>query len=116
MWINAQKPNVRYPEEARLRWRALDPAFDLDAQRHRTRGLPCRTGEDTLSVDGHGALTRCHFVDEVLGNLYEDELETLLRPRSCTRLTCDCYIGYAHVPSVGLHGAVSANDLLSRRR
>lgn len=115
-WINAQKPGVRYDEAARLRWRALDPDFDRDAHRHRTRGLACKAGEDVVSVDGAGTITRCHFVDEVLGNLYTDDLGALLRPRPCPRLTCDCYIGYAHVPSLGLRDAVSANDLLSRRR
>jgi MoaA/NifB/PqqE/SkfB family radical SAM enzyme len=115
MWINAQKPGVRYDAEATARWSALDPAFPLDARPHRTRGRPCATGEEVVSVDGDGVVRRCHFVDEVLGNLYEADLADMLRPRPCPRARCDCYIGYAHLPDLDLRAAYG-DDLLARMR
>lgn len=116
MWINAQKPNVRYAEAERARWRAIDPAFDLDVRRHLTRGAACLTGEDTVSVAGDGTITRCHFVDDVLGNLYRDDLGEILRPRPCSRARCDCWIGYSNLPSLDLRRTFSGDGLLARIR
>lgn len=116
MWINAQKPGVRYAAPERERWRALDPAFDLDAKRHLTRGQECMTGEDTISVDGSGTIRRCHFVDDVLGDLYVDDLREVLRPRVCSRLSCDCWIGYSNVPGLDLRRTFVADGLLARMR
>jgi MoaA/NifB/PqqE/SkfB family radical SAM enzyme len=116
VWINAQKPNVRYPEHERARWRAIDPAFDLDTRRHLTRGQACLTGEDTISVDGDGTITRCHFVDEVLGNLYTQELETILKPRACSRARCDCFIGYVNLPTLDLRRSFVTDGWLARMR
>ena len=116
MWINAQKPGVRYTELERERWRALDPMFDLDAKRHLTRGQECMTGEDTISVDGSGTIRRCHFVDDVLGNLYVDDLRDVLRPRACSRLSCDCWIGYSNVPRLDLRRGFVDDGLLARIR
>jgi hypothetical protein len=47
-------------------------------------------------VDGSGEVQRCHFIPLRLGNLYRDALDMMLRERPCSRLKCDCYIGYAH--------------------
>ena len=113
MWINAQKPGVRYDDAAR--WTAIDPDFPLDVRPHRSRGQACVTGESVISVDGDGTVRRCHFVDEVLGNLYSDDLPTLLRPRVCPRARCDCYIGYAHLPALGMRERYG-DDLLARIR
>ncbi|MES2642140.1 MAG: STM4011 family radical SAM protein [Myxococcota bacterium] len=115
MWINAQKPGVRYAGEALARWTALDPGFALDVTPHHSRGRRCDTGETAISVDGEGTVRRCHFVEEVLGNLYTGDLATMLAPRPCPRLRCDCYIGYAHLPDLGMR-AVYGEGLLGRRR
>lgn len=116
MWINAQKPGVRYPEAERARWRAIDPAFDVDARRHLTRGAACLTGEDTVSVAGDGTITRCHFVPDVLGNLYRDDLAAILRPRPCSRARCDCWIGYSNLPALDLRRSFAGDGLLARIR
>lgn len=116
MWVNAQKPGPRYDEQARARWRRIDPAFDVDATRHRTRGRACLTGEDTISVDGDGTIRRCHFVDDVLGNLYDDDLRALLRPRPCPRAHCDCWIGYTNVVDLDLRRTYRPDALLARVR
>lgn len=116
MWINAQKPGVQYTAPDRARWRAIDPAFDVDAKRHLTRGRACLTGEDTISVDGRGDIRRCHFIDDLLGNLYVDDLRALLRPRLCSRARCDCWIGYTNVPDLDLRKTFDPDGILARMR
>jgi MoaA/NifB/PqqE/SkfB family radical SAM enzyme len=59
-----------------------------------TAGLPCRTGESVISVDGSGTVRRCHFVPAELGNLYDGSYRRALRPRTCPLAACDCHIGY----------------------
>ncbi|MFN7146966.1 MAG: radical SAM protein, partial [Myxococcota bacterium] len=115
LWINAQKPGPRYDADAVARWSALDPDFALDARPHRTRGRACLAGEEALHVDGDGTIHRCHFVAGRLGNLYTDDLAALLAPRPCPRAKCDCYIGYAWLPDLGLRERYG-DDLVARIR
>jgi hypothetical protein len=116
MWLNAEKPGLRFSPAERARLEAIDPDFALELRRHRTRGLACRTGDEVISVDGDGAIRRCHFVDDVLGNLYRDDLGALLGPRPCPRATCDCWIGYAHVPALGVRERYLEDGFLARIR
>jgi MoaA/NifB/PqqE/SkfB family radical SAM enzyme len=114
MWINAQKPGVRYRDPAR--WLAIDPAFEVDAHLHRSLGRECLTGEDTISVDEQGNIRRCHFVDEVIGNLYTGDLRSVLRPRVCPRMRCDCWIGYSNMPELDLRRTFAEDGRLARIR
>lgn len=104
LWVNAFKSEGDYytVEEA-AEWERIDPLFPVNNQRHRSLGQACRTGQDVISVDGAGDVRRCHFVPALLGNLYRDPLESMLRPRLCPNAACGCHIGYVHLPSLGLH-------------
>ena len=97
LWLNAyDRRGPRYYSEQDLAWlEAIDPWFAHNRRPSPSRGKPCLAGEASLSVDGDGELTRCHFVPERLGNLYEDDLADMLQERRCPRFKCDCYIGYA---------------------
>lgn len=100
VWINAMR-GVHYPDEIRARLHRVDPLFAVNLARpYPSLGRPCRAGEEAISVDGDGTVRRCHFVDEVLGNLYRDDLASMLAPRTCPRETCDCHIGYIHMPEL----------------
>jgi len=101
LWVNAEAGRS-YHETDIARWKAVDPHFGLSAQPHQSLGLSCRTGEHVISVRGDGSITRCHFVDEPLGNLYDGALRAALRPRPCPRPTCDCHIGYVHLEALRL--------------
>lgn len=116
MWVNAQKPGVSYSETESEQWRASDPDFDLERVRHRSQGKACRTGEQVLSIDGDGTITRCHFISETLGNLYLDDLSAILFPRPCTRKTCECWIGYSHLVDLQLPQRFDPDRFLSRIR
>ena len=89
----------------------IDPLFPINNVYHASAGKPCDTGLTTVSIDGEGNVRRCHFVPEVLGNIYESELESMLRPRLCSKLSCGSHIGYVHMPSAELKGVFGANIL-----
>ena len=116
MWLNAEKPLPRFTPDELTRFTGIDPDFALETRRQRTRGLDCRTGDEVVSIDGDGDVRRCHFVDDVLGNLYRDDLAALLRPRACTRATCECWIGYAHLPSLSVRERHAPDGFLARIR
>ena len=103
LWVNAYKrvPDYYAPDDAEF-LAAIDPLFPVNNTRHPSLGRACRTGESVVSVDGAGRVRRCHFVDDVLGNLYEDDLAAILRPRPCQNATCGCHIGYVHLEPLGL--------------
>jgi len=103
LWINAQQPRRRaYTADEVSFFSAIDPLFELTASRHRSFEEPCRTGEQVFTVDGEGAMRRCHFVEEIIGNIYEPGWEDALRPRTCPNRFCNCYLGLAHLKPLAL--------------
>ena len=97
LWLNAyDRRGPGYYAAEDLVWLdGVDPWVGQSRRPAQSRGKGCLAGETALSVDGDGTLTRCHFLPERLGNLYDDDLADLLQERSCPRFKCDCYIGYA---------------------
>jgi hypothetical protein len=101
-WVNAAEGRA-YEEPEIAEWEAIDPLFRVSVTPHRSRGLPCRTGETVLSVLGDGTVRRCHFVPEPIGNLYDGSFRSALRPRRCPNEVCDCHIGYVHLEPLNLY-------------
>lgn len=113
LWINAAEGHT-YTDSAAAEWVALDPHFGFSRHPHPSHGVPCRTGDTVVSVDGEGTVRRCHFVPEVLGNLYDGSFRPGLAPAPpCPKRTCDCHIGYVHLTSLPLY-AVFAGGILER--
>ncbi|MFG1827564.1 STM4011 family radical SAM protein [Microbispora bryophytorum] len=112
LWVNAQEGRI-YSDAEAADWTAVDPLFGYSRHAHRSLGLPCRTGDSVISVDGDGTVRRCHFVPEVLGNLYDGSYRPFLRPRACPLAVCDCHIGYVHLEPLGLYD-VFAGGVLER--
>ncbi|MFF7177738.1 STM4011 family radical SAM protein [Streptomyces sp. NPDC008121] len=112
LWINAAE-GYAYTDEEADAWTALDPLFPYSRRPHRSAGLPCRTGESVISVDGDGTVRRCHFVKAELGGLYDGSYRAALRPRACPLSVCDCHIGYVHLESLPLYD-VFAGGVLER--
>lgn len=102
LWVNAPEGHPLTDPQAAA-WTAIDPLFGYSRFPHPSAGMPCRTGESVLSVDGEGTVRRCHFVREPLGNLYDGSYRAALRPRGCPRTECDCHIGYVHLETVPLY-------------
>ncbi|MEV7277517.1 STM4011 family radical SAM protein [Streptomyces sp. NPDC093111] len=112
LWVNAAEGHAYTDEEAED-WTLLDPLFPYSRHPHRSAGLPCRTGESVVSVDGDGTVRRCHFVRAELGNLYDGSYRAALRPRPCPLAVCDCHIGYVHLETLPLYD-VFAGGVLER--
>lgn len=110
MWVNAAEGRSYTDAEAE-QWTALDPLFAYSRHPHRSLGQPCRTGDTVISVDGEGTVRRCHFVPDVLGNLYDGSFRAALRPRPCQLNVCDCHIGYVHLEPLRLYDTFAGGVL-----
>ncbi len=110
LWLNAfdRRGQNYYSQDNLERLRAIDPLFELNTKRYRSKGQACQAGETVITVDEHGTVRRCHFIDEVLGNLYDPDFLKMLKARACTRAFCDCHIGYVHMPKLGLYDVFEA--------
>ncbi len=116
MWINAFKSQPKYYAFDDIeRLTEIDPLFPINNTYHASLGEQCATGLSVISVDGAGDIRRCHFVQESFGNLYQDDLAALLKPRNCPNRTCGCHIGYVHMPKLGLRQTFGAG-LLERAK
>ncbi|WP_037617174.1 STM4011 family radical SAM protein [Streptomyces aureus] len=112
LWVNAAEGHT-YSDEQAAEWTALDPLFPFSRHPHRSAGLPCRTGESVISVDGDGTVRRCHFVPTEIGRLYDGSYRAALVPRPCPLGACDCHIGYVHLETLPLYD-VFAGGVLER--
>lgn len=112
LWVNAAS-GLAYTEDEIRAWERVDPLFRMSEATHATGGHRCRTGEDVISVSGDGTVTRCHFVPEAIGNLYDGSFRAALRPRPCPNAVCRCHIGYVHLERLRL-GRVYGDGILER--
>lgn len=114
LWVNAYKDRPDYYSAGDIDFlKTIDPHFGINLHDYPSRGLPCRAGEDVFYVGGEGGVKRCYQDRGVIGNLYRDGLEGLARPRVCRMESCGCYIGYIHMPGLGLQ-EVYGTRLLER--
>ena len=99
LWVNAYKSEGLdyYRTVERDFLASIDPHFRTNSVRHPSFGKSCQAGWRSIAVDGDGNVRRCHFVPGVLGNLYTDELSSILEQKPCPNANCGCYIGYIHL-------------------
>jgi hypothetical protein len=112
VWINAVKSLAYTPDEIAA-WTAIDPLFSINLARWPSLGAACAAGERAITVDGDGTMRRCHFIEDAIGNFYDDEWRSALAPRPCTNVDCHCHIGYVHLEYLELN-KVFATGLLER--
>lgn len=97
LWINVPKSSeIQYSPDDIKFLQSVDPYFRWNASRWPSFGKPCHTGWTSFTLDGEGEARRCHFVDDVIGNIYLDDIWTILQRRDCPEPTCGCHIGYVH--------------------
>jgi MoaA/NifB/PqqE/SkfB family radical SAM enzyme len=115
LWVNAVKtPQPEPYSEDDVRWfELIDPLFRLELSRHESRGRSCRAGATAICVYGDGTVRRCHFIAEPLGNLYVDDLSSMLRERACSRAACGCAIGYVYLDHLDLR-TIYGDGILER--
>jgi MoaA/NifB/PqqE/SkfB family radical SAM enzyme len=98
LWINAVKKELPLMNPKDLEFfAAIDPLFPINTHYYPSRDRPCKAGKSVISVDGDGKIRRCHFIREIIGNIYDSNWENALRDRTCTNDTCHCHIGYVHL-------------------
>jgi len=103
LWVNAFKQVGGYYQPGEIeRLCATDPYFHWNLSSYQSAGKPCSAGETTFTVDGDGNVRRCHFIDNILGNIYEPNFADCLKPRNCSANACSCHIGYIHRPELKL--------------
>jgi len=56
-------------------------------------------------------MRRCHFVKDIIGNIYDAGFESALQPRLCPMETCGCHIGYVHLEELRLEQLFGENLL-----
>jgi MoaA/NifB/PqqE/SkfB family radical SAM enzyme len=104
VWANAYKRVEQYYTPAEIaQIERVDPLFSYNNQYHPSLNQSCQAGQTAFTVDGAGDVRRCHFIDDVLGNIYTQDIAQVLRPRLCSNATCGCYIGYVHLDRLKLY-------------
>ncbi len=104
VWINAYKrQNNYYSAEDIQKFEEIDPLFRFNTKRHPSLGRGCRAGHTAFTVDGEGIARRCHFIDQEIGSIYDDNFAAKLQPSACTNTNCGCHIGYVHMPELELY-------------
>jgi MoaA/NifB/PqqE/SkfB family radical SAM enzyme len=113
-WINAFKDVADYYKPADVEFlNAIDPLFHLNTHFYPSFDQECHTGDSVISVDGQGTIRRCHFIQQPLGNIYEENWLGILGPSKCTNATCECHIGYVHLKQLDLY-SIFADGLAER--
>ena len=104
LWVNAlkDKGDNYYTDTDIQTLTQIDKLFPVNLKDYPSMGKPCRAGATSISVDGDGNVRRCHFIPEIIGNLYDDNFKLAQTPTPCKRRICDCHIGYANMPELDL--------------
>ena len=118
LWVNAFKDDGEdYYQTSHIKFlEHIDPLFSVNLNNYPSLGQACRAGHQSISVDGKGDVRRCHFISGIIGNIYETELDRILKPRLCTRNICDCHIGYSNMAELDLDKHYKGNWAFGRVR
>ncbi|REJ68211.1 MAG: radical SAM protein [Planctomycetota bacterium] len=107
LWINAYKSQSDHYDDSTINtfntFTAIDPLFPVNNTRHPSLGKRCHTGQSVFTVDSRGDMRRCHFVDDVIGNIHDASYRDSLYARACPNETCGCHIGYVHLEELQLY-------------
>ena len=104
LWVNAYKREPNYYTEEDIQFiEHIDPLFRYNTKYHSSLGKTCKAGSLSFSVDGDGQMRSCHFIKQVIGNIYEPNFEQSLYTRKCVNTTCGCHIGYVHMDELDLY-------------
>ncbi len=115
LWANAYKDVTDYYESSDIdAFEKVDPQFRVNTKNYPSMGKPCNGGYSTFSIDGNGDVFRCHFIKQKIGNIYSSTFGSFPKRMSCTNKTCDCHIGYIHMPELN-QDLVYGDGLLNRR-
>jgi MoaA/NifB/PqqE/SkfB family radical SAM enzyme len=113
LWINAYKHDGYYDETDMEFLGDIDRYFFMNNRNYESENEPCMTGEKVFSVRNDGNIYRCHFDEEILGNIKEDDINLIMQKRLCKKKTCNCHIGFVFMEKPGFD-KVYGKGLLER--
>ncbi len=114
LWVNAYKREENYYHQQDIEFlKSIDSLFEWNTQYHKSFGKACKAGYSTFSVDGEGNMTRCHFIKQKIGNIYDSNMDRYLQRTPCSNQTCGCHIGYIHMDEYQLNN-VYEDGILER--
>ncbi len=109
-WINAYKDIANYYSIEDISFlETKDPLFRSNLNDYPSKDKACDSGETSFTVDGKGDIRRCHFIDAVIGNIYQQKYQRSLQPRNCSNEKCSCYLGYIHLKNLSLRDQLGEN-------
>ncbi|WP_321414469.1 STM4011 family radical SAM protein [uncultured Desulfobacter sp.] len=98
LWINAYKRTPDYYSKQDIEQLIrIDPYFENNLFYYPSKGRFCRTGQNVFSVNETGQIRRCHFVNQILGNISSIDFGQISRATACPNETCHCHIGYIYL-------------------
>ena len=104
LWVNAFKRESDYYTSQEIDGiLSVDPYFDWNLRQYASAEKACLGGETTFTVDSDGNIRRCHFIKDIIGNIYDPNFRDTLKPRVCSSAICNCHIGYVHRPELRLN-------------
>lgn len=104
LWINAYVEAGKHYDYSQTQQQFLteiDPLFSINRP-YLSQNLPCFAGETAIMVDEFGDIRRCHFINQVIGNIHQENWQQVLQERLCSRKYCDCHIGYIYLKKLQL--------------
>lgn len=103
LWVNAYKEQENYYSKDMIDFiTGIDPLFKTNLNDYSSYGQSCETGKQSFLIEGSGEVSRCHFVKERIGNIYKNDLNSMLVASTCPNKMCECYLGYIHLKSLNL--------------
>jgi len=114
-WVNAFKNegNDYYTSEDVEFFNSIDKYFNINLNNYNSFGKECRAGKSVFFIEGNGDIRRCNFDDNILGNIYKNDLDQLVCDSKCRQRVCDCYIGYINLVGLNLN-AIYGGRILER--
>ena len=102
LWVNAYKHKNYYsPEDIEFLIK-IDKYFEINNSCHISSGKKCISGYSAFSIRNNGNIYRCHFDDEIIGDIKTSNIKSLMNEQTCKKNNCGCYIGYIFLERLGL--------------
>lgn len=113
LWINAYKDIQNYYQTQDIKnFCQIDPYFSINLKNYSSYNQACYAGESYFYLSANGDIYPCNFIKKKLGNLYQDSLNTILKPSVCSNSHCECYLGHIQLKYLKLSEVYGENILV----
>jgi len=99
-WVNAYKRYEGYYNVEEIEaLESVDPFFKRNNQFILHKNKPCSAGKSSFYLTDTGDIRRCNWVDDIIGNIYDDNFQPFTENNLCEAARCQCYVGHMMIPS-----------------